>query len=474
MNAITKITTTSTINKADSYKTGHFLQYPDGISKVVSYIESRGGLYDRLVFFGLQAWVKENLLKPITMQDIDEMEVLTTAHGDVFNRGDWETILREHKGFIPVKIRAIPEGMVVGPRIVLATIENTDPRFSWLPQYLETNLLRGIWYPTTVATRSFTIKGVLRKFAEETAENEDLSFSLHDFGGRGATCSEQAVLGGMAHLVNFMGSDTLEGMIGAMRYYNADKDGLSYSVPAAEHSTITSWGSTFEDETAAYENMLDQFLKKGSIVSVVSDSYDLFRAVKDLWGDKFKDRIEKSGGRLVVRPDSGEPKEIVLKTIEMLMDSFGFRINSKGYKVLPDCVRVIQGDGITETTIDEILNVLKDNQISSENVVFGCGGYLLQGMTRDTLKFAQKACEIVVNGEIRGVNKNPATDHGKASKLGRHETYMIAGKVVSLPEEEYKKGSIFRDRYPLMRDVYVNGKLIVDDNFKLIRERANV
>ena len=267
------------ILNTDSYKASMFKQYPMGTTGVYSYIESRGGKYDETVFFGLQAFIKEYLLEPITQTDIDIADEIWTAHGEPFNRSGWQYILDNHAGYLPVVIRAVPEGTVVPVKNVLATIENTDPQCYWLTTWLETALLRAIWYPTTVASNSYESKKIILKYLEKNGDPTTIDFKLHDFGARGVSSLESAGIGGAAHLVNFMGSDTISGVLYAREYYNAGIAG--FSIPAAEHSTITSWGR--DNEVEAYRNMLTQFAKPGSIVAVVSDSYDIYNACK-LWG----------------------------------------------------------------------------------------------------------------------------------------------------------------------------------------------
>jgi nicotinamide phosphoribosyltransferase len=243
----------SILLNTDSYKASMFVQYPPKTEAVYSYIESRDGKYNELVFFGLQAFIKEYLSDPITQEDIDEAEAIWTAHGEPFNRSGWEYILNEHDGYLPVEIKAVPEGMPVAIHDVMLTIENTDPNCFWLTTYLETALLRAIWYPTTVATNSREIKKLIASYMDKTSDSrEGLVFKLHDFGARGVSSNESAMLGGMSHLINFMGTDTIVATLGARKYYGADMAG--FSIPAAEHSTITSWGK--ENEVEAYRNMV--------------------------------------------------------------------------------------------------------------------------------------------------------------------------------------------------------------------------
>ena len=324
----------------DSYKASHWLQYPPNTTSVFSYIESRGGKYNKTVFFGLQIFLKEYLSKPVTMEDIEEAANFYAAHGEPFNREGWEYIVREHNGFLPLIIRAVPEGTVVPTHNILAAVENTDPNCFWLTSYVETALLRAVWYGTTVCTNSYSSKQVIKRYLEETADNlEGLPFKLHDFGARGVSSFESAGIGGAAHLVNFMGTDTIVGARYAMHYYNTD-DMVAFSIPAAEHSTMTSWGGR-EGEVNAMRNMLKQFAGPGKLVAVVSDSYDIYNAVEHLWGEELKQEVLNSGATVVVRPDSGHPPTVVLKIAQLLDKKFGSTVNTKGYKVLDPHVRII-------------------------------------------------------------------------------------------------------------------------------------
>mgnify|MGYP000940683952 CR=1 FL=1 len=263
---------------------------------------------------------------------------------------------------------------------------------------------------------------------KKTGTPEDALFKLHSFGYRGVSSEESAGIGGSAELLTSMGTDTVAGIFEAQDYYNTDAM-LGFSINAAEHSTITAWGREFERD--AYENMLNQFLKPGSIVAVVSDSYDLSNAVLKYWGGEFKDRIMQSGGTLVVRPDSGKPSEIVLRTLEQLGECFGTTINNKGYKVLPSCVRVIQGDGLKgPEDIREILAVMEENNWSADNIAFGMGGGSLQQVNRDTYKYAMKMSAIFKKGKDdqfawADVFKQPADAPWKSSKKGRFDSLNL-------------------------------------------------
>jgi nicotinamide phosphoribosyltransferase len=460
----------STITRTDSYKFSQWNQYPKDTTHISSYIESRGG-EDESVFFGLQAFIKDYLLTPVTMQDVNRAEKIVTAHGLPFNREGWEIIVREHGGKLPIQIQAVPEGTVMETRNVQVQVVNTDPRLWWLTSYLETALLRAVWYPSTVATKSRKMKKVIAKALNETSDvpvMDQLMFKLHDFGARGASSSETAMLGGMGHLINFMGTDTFEAVEGVMAYYNTDEV-VGFSIPASEHSTITSWSR--EHEVDAYENMLDTFGGPGKLVACVSDSFDIYAATRDLWGGTLRDKVMNMGGTLVVRPDSGDPETVPVEIVEILAEKFGFTVNSKGYKVLHPSVRVIQGDGINEHSLPRILANLKAAGFSADNIAFGMGGGLLQAWNRDSLKYAMKASAIRINnGEWAGFSKDPVTDHGKRSKEGRlglvYECGIGSCGFRTIPEDiANKKGN-------LLRTIFKDGELLVEDTFADIRARA--
>lgn len=443
----------------DSYKASMFSQYPPNTTGVYSYIESRGGQYDQTVFFGLQAFIKEYLLEPITQADIDIADELWTAHGEPFNRTGWQYILDKHNGYLPIVIKAAPEGLIVPVKNVLVTVENTDPNCFWLTTWLETALLRAVWYPTTVATLSKSIKDTILYYLEKSGDPTTINFRLHDFGSRGVSSLESSALGGMAHLVNFMGSDNMVAVLAAREYYDEPMAGLS--IPAAEHSTITSWGR--DAEVDAYRNMLTQFAKPGSIVAIVSDSYDVFNACEKLWGEELRQQIIDSGATVVIRPDSGDPLEINQKLIRILGDKFGYTINDKGYKVLNN-VRLIQGDGVNESTIRTILGNFMIHGWSADNISFGMGGALLQQLDRDTQKFAMKCSSICVNGKWVPVQKDPITDPGKKSKAGRVTLYQDRDGKFSSGVEDWPKSAL--------ETAFENGKLIKEYTFDEVRANS--
>lgn len=463
---------TNIVLDTDSYKASHWLQYPPNTISMFSYLESRGGDYDETVFFGLQYILKEYLMQRVTKEDVDEAARFFKDHGEPFNYEGWMRVVNVHNGKLPLRIRAVPEGTVVRTHNALMTVESTDAQCFWLVSWFETQLMR-LWYPITVATLSREVKKVIKAALDKSSDapDQEIAFKLHDFGSRGVSSAESAGLGGAAHLVNFMGSDTVNGVVLANRYYHGGMSG--FSIPAAEHSSITSWGK--ENEVEAYRNMLKQFAKPGSLVACVSDSYDIYNAAKNLWGDKLKQEVIDSGATLIVRPDSGDPVEVVVQLLCILADRFGYELNSKAFKVLNN-VRVIQGDGCSPDTIKAMLEAILAEGFSTSNVAFGMGGALLQKVNRDTQKFAFKCSSITVQltspdgwvrQEQRDVFKSPVTDPGKVSKAGRLD-YLKDGTTVKLNWDQ--------DTHPdsAMVTVYENGELLIEHFLNDIRERAKV
>lgn len=443
---------------ADSYKYSQFNQYPPNTEFVYSYIESRGGEYKDIVFFGTQMFIKEYLLKPISKEDIDQAEEIITTHGLPFYKKGWEYVLNNYNGYIPVEIKSLDEGTVLPPKNVLLTIINTDPNCWWLTSFLETALLKAIWYPTTVASNSYLSKQIIKKYLDKNGTPESIDFKLHDFGFRGVSSHESAGIGGLAHLVNFKGTDTVEALLYGRNYYAINMSG--FSIPATEHSTITSWGR--ENEIEAYRNMINKYSKPNSLYACVSDSFDFYQACH-YWGTTLKQEVLDKGGTLVVRPDTGIPEKVVLKGMEILDSHFGHTINNKGYKVL-NTVKMIQGDGIDHNSIEKILDTLNKKGYSSDNISFGQGGSLLQAIDRDTCKFAMKCSAAKIAGVWRDVYKDPITDKGKRSKKGRFSVIKKDGVYKTLP---------YGEKDDLLITRFKNGKLYNETTFDEIRNKSD-
>jgi len=454
----------NTLFLADSYKISHHLQYPPGTSTIFSYFESRGGKWDKTVFFGLQYILKKYLCGVVvTKEMIDEAEDLFQQHfgSNIFNRSGWEYILEKHGGKLPVRVRAVPEGTVVNTRNVLFTVENTDKEVAWLTNYLETLLVEA-WYPITVATNSWACKQLMIKYLHESSDSLDtLPFMLHDFGYRGVSSVESAGIGGAAHLVNFSGTDTLAGIVLAREFYGASMPGLS--VPATEHSTMTTWGRDGERE--AIKSILERI--KGG-VGIVVDSYDIWNVLNNVLGNELKEVVESREGFLGVRPDSGDPTVVVRKVLDILGDKFGYTKNGKGFKVLPKYLKVIQGDGISFDSLGPIMQSVVDGGWSVENLVFGSGGALLQRLDRDTQRCAFKCSMAVVDGEERDVFKDPVDDPGKKSKKGRLVLLKEDSEWKTVTEKE--RG----EREDVLVTVFEDGELKTDWDWDEIKKRTEI
>lgn len=432
------------ILSCDSYKLSHQtkLLYPEGTTGLHSYIEARIKDNITIIPFGLQMWIKKNLLTPITLDNILEAKKFAKEHGEPFNQKAWEYILNKYNGFLPITIKGIPEGTPVNNRTAIVTVECTDPEVFWLASSIETNLQRGIWYPTTIASNDHKNYNMLKSFYDKFSDNLSmLSFALHDFGARGVSSEETAEIGGAAHLIYFTGSDTISGVRAANYYYNSSMS--AFSVPATEHSIQCSYGPNKQEQYL--KTVLDLYAKPNAIVSIVLDGYDVFRE-SELLCTKFKDQIVKSGAKVVFRPDSGDAKAICTRILMMQEKAFGYTLNSKGMKVINN-VGIIQGDGVDYQTMFDILTWITDLGYAPENIIFGSGGSLLQKVNRDTFSFAQKVSAILIDGNWVDVFKDPITDKGKKSKTGKQTTDQ-------------------------MITFYENGKLLVNETLETIRKRA--
>ncbi len=461
--------TANLVLMTDSYKASHARLYPPGLTRVFSYLEARGGRFPETLFFGLQPYLLEYLAgEVLTADHIDEAEAFWTAHfgrDDVFSADAWRALLDRHGGRLPIRIRAVPEGTSVPVDNVLMTLENTDPEFPWLPGWLETLLLK-VWYPTTVATQSATIRrDIAAAYAASGEDPAGVNFACHDFGYRGVSSEQTAALGSAAHLVSFDGTDTVAGIRLLARDYDGGMSG--FSIPATEHSVIVAWGRDREED--AYRHVLETF--PTGVVACVSDSYDIFAAVERIWGSDLRDEVLARSGTLVVRPDSGEPAEIVPWVLETLWDRFGGTVNAAGFRVLDPRVRVIQGDGMGLDTIGPLYQTILDRGFSAANLTVGSGGSLLQKVNRDTCQFALKASEVTVDGRTYGVAKTPVTDANKRSKEGRL-------KLVRTPDGGWETLSSIDhpDRFAAAEDalvtVFEDGDVTRRWTLSEIRERA--
>jgi nicotinamide phosphoribosyltransferase len=468
----------------DVYKCGHLNQYVKGTQYVYSYLMARSTKnYNKSVFFGLQYYLKEYLTRGISHENVDEfMKVTKSVIGSNPTDVETESKLRKlaNLGYLPIEIKCVPEGTVIDNKNVLLSIKNTLPEFHWVVGFIESVLLK-IWFPITVATTSYTYRKIVDNYFEQTCK--DLkhlnTFMVHDFGYRGDTSEESSMISGSAHLLSFIGSDTLVTHNFLLEYYNAQstldagKTILS-SVPASEHSVMCSFGK--ENELDAYINMLE--LYPSGIVSIVSDTYDIYNVLTNI-AKKLKPSILKRNGKVVFRPDSGNQEHILCGDPEadpdspqgkgclrLLDEEFGSTINSQGYKVLNDKVGLIYGDGMYLSKYERILEKMKQMGYASCNLVIGVGG-ILRFCTRDTLGFAIKATNVIVNGESKAIYKDPVTDSGKKSHRGLLTLEMKDGCYVTrdeVTEAEESEG--------LLKTVFLNGKILVDQDLETIRKRV--
>lgn len=455
----------------DSYKVTHWRQYPPGTETIYSHFMCRdGATYPETCFFGLQYYLKKYLEgQVVTKEKIDEADSLLSKHfndSTLFNRKGWEHILEKYDGRLPIKIKAVQEGTCVPTGNVMMTVENTDPQCSWLTSYLETLLVQ-CWYGSTVATQSREMKIMLLNYLEDTGDPLLVDFKLHDFGFRGVSSVESAGIGGCAHLVNFKGTDTLEALVFARDYYNCPIAG--YSIPAAEHSTMTCWGLKRQNE--AFKMMLDQY--PTGLVAVVSDSYDINSAIMGSW-HILKEQVHARDGILVIRPDSGKLPDTLLQVMAWTGQVFGIEKNSKGYMVLHPKVRIIQGDGIDYQSFKTCLKALKSARWSADNIAFGSGGGLLQKLNRDTQRFAFKCSSATINGVEQGVYKQPSTDPRKHSLPGRMKLVLGAESPVSGGRPKLVTAGPNDPRTDYLLEVFLNGQILHTTTLDEIRERAFV
>lgn len=407
----------------DSYKLPHqnCSLYPGETTIVSSYGEART-TGEEIVFFGLQAFVKQYLQDPITTADVDEAEMIANLHGVSFNRSVWDRVVKEYDGFIPVQIWALPEGMVVPSSTPLYVVDSFEDReMAFLAASIETFIQRAVWYPTSIASRDRKLYKALVEIYNQSSDNPNMiPFHFHDFGARGVSSQESACIGGGAHLIYFQGTDTLSSLLWVRENYAWTDPSFmpGYSVNATEHSIQCAYGPTKENQRNYITTMIKQLGKKDRIISVVMDGFDFFRELDTLCEPETIKLIREIGCKFVVRPDSGEPDVIIPITLERLADAFGYEINSKGKKVLKD-VGVIWGDGINHTTAVTYTQLVVDLGYAPENVIYGSGGGLLQKVDRDTFKIAQKTSAMLTDGKWVDIVKDPITDPGKRSKGGR-------------------------------------------------------
>lgn len=470
---------------ADWYKIGHPFQYPEGTTLVYSNLTPRSSRLktDKMVFFGLQYFIKEYLIdyfndnffsQPIEkVLDDYQRRVKTSLGGDL---PSYEHIKALHKlGYLPIRIKALPEGSRVNLRVPCLTIVNTQPEFYWLTNFVESLMSAVLWQPCTSATIAYEFRALLDKYAEETGTPKDfVQWQGHDFSFRGMSSFESSYVSGMGHLLSFTGTDTIPAIDALERYYNANADFelIGGSVPATEHSVMSSGLKDGEFDT--YKRLITEVYPNG-ILSIVSDTWDLWQVLTD-YLPRLKDDILARNGKIVIRPDSGDPANIlcgdpmgdteekIKGVVELLWDIFGGTYTDKGYKLLDSHIGVIYGDSITIERADEICRRLRDKGFASQPV-FGIGSFTYQFNTRDTFGMAMKATYIERNGQGINIFKKPATDDGvKNSAIGLLRVEKLGEHFVLYQEVDWSD-----EHKGLLRTVFEDGRLVKDWTLQEVR-----
>ncbi|WP_407376524.1 nicotinate phosphoribosyltransferase [Methanobrevibacter sp.] len=452
----------------DSYKVTHHYFYPKGTEKIYSYLESRvGAEFNKTIFYGLQYILKKYLEGQIVTQEkIDEADNLIANHigPDIFNRDGWQYILDEHDGHLPIEIKAVAEGTPVDVGNALMTVENTDDKSYWLPNYLEPLLLQ-VWYPSTVATLSAEVRKLCNFYLEVTGSVKDnLDFMLHDFGYRGATSTESSMLSGSAHLLSFSGTDTIAALTIPENYYN-DSNLYGFSVQATEHSVMTSLGP--EGEISQILNVIDN--AKDGVLSLVIDSYNYRNFLEESGksGTELNEAIlnflDGEDNKVVFRPDSGEPVSTTIDCLNLLSEGFGSHLTDKGYKVFDLNIGLLWGDGLNYQKIRDILFAMKSAGWAAQNIIFGMGGGLHTAVNRDTQRNAFKCSAQLRNGVWHDIFKNPL-DSSKKSKTGRFKLIRENNSFRTVP--------IDSEGEDYLQTVFKDGELLIDDTFADIKQRA--
>ncbi len=486
---------TSPILLKDGYKVGHKFQYPLGTTLVYSNLtprKSRVEGVEEIVFFGLQYFIKEYLQRQFDEHFFAQpkAEILEQYRRRMDHYLGKDSITIDHiadlhdLGYMPLEIKALPEGSRVPMQVPMLTIRNTKPEFFWLTNMLETLMSAVLWKPCTSATTAHQYLRTFLQYANDTVAENDQSFvpwQGHDFSFRGMSGVEDAVLSGAGHLLSFTGTDTIPAIDFLETYYRADcsKELIGGTVPATEHSVMCM--GTQDDEIGTFEYLIEEVYPNG-IVSIVSDTWDFWQVITDFL-PQLKDKILARNGKVVIRPDSGDPVKIIVGdpdapvgspaykgAIECIWETFGGVITSKGYKLLDPHIGLIYGDSITPARQFAILEGLKNKGFASYNVVLGIGSYTYEYVTRDTFGFAMKATYGEVNGEGRAIFKDPKTDDGskksakglmavhKNSASGRYE---LKDQCTWAEEAEGELKTVFKD-----------GKLLVDQSLAEIRARV--
>ena len=463
----------------DFYKADHRRQYPDGTELVYSNLTPRNSRVEganEVIFFGLQYFVREYLIRQWNDGFFNQPKAdvlaryqrrMDTSLGpgaiDVAHIGALHDL-----GYLPLEIKAVPEGTAVPLKVAMLTMVNTHPDFFWLTNYLETLISCVLWKPCTSATTARTYRRVFDQYADETVGNRAfVSWQGHDFSMRGMSGVEDAVMSAAGHLLSFTGTDSVPAIDFLETYYGADADTelIGGSVPATEHSVMCM--GLKDSEIATFKRLISTVYPAG-VVSIVSDTWDFWRVITEFL-PQLKADILARDGKVVIRPDSGDPVKIICGdpdaepgspafrgAVECLWETFGGTTTAQGYKLLDSHIGLIYGDSITTERQGKILAQLKQKGFASFNVVLGIGSFTYEYVTRDTFGFAVKATYGQVNGEGRDIFKDPKTDNGmKKSAKGLLRVERENGRLVMYDQQTWEQ-----EKTGLLQPVFRDGQLI--------------
>ncbi len=477
---------------ADFYKIHHREQYPPGTEDVYSTWtprESRVAGVGRVVAFGFQGFVARYLVdyfnenffsqpKEQVLADYSRIIRNTLGERDV----DVSHLAALHDlGYLPLRIKALAEGTLVPLRVPMVTIENTRPEFFWLTNYIETLFSNESWMASTSATTAFEYRKLFERYARETgADPAGIAFQGHDFSMRGMSSVEAAAMSGAGHLLSFAGTDTIPAILFLERYYGANTDDelVGTSIPATEHSVMCAYGDAGERGT--FERLIGELYPSG-FVSIVSDTWDLWAVIGD-YLPALRERILARDGKVVIRPDSGDPVDIITGNgcgdgsladkgvVEALWDIFGGTVTDRGYRVLDPHIGAIYGDSISLERGERILRRLADKGFASSNIVFGVGSFSYQHTTRDTFGFALKSTSVTVNGVEKAIFKDPVTDLNHTKRSARGRVAVVDDGGLKLIDGLHSGQRVEGD---LLRVIFEDGKMQNVESLAQIRERLH-
>jgi len=486
----------------DFYKVNHREQYPDNTQYIYSTFTPRSNKYfpitDEVVVFGIQSFVKKYLIEYFNKHFFsrDKGEVVAEYERLVRYALGVEKPYSKHieelhdLGYLPIRLKALKEGTLAPIQTPVLTVENTNPKFFWLTNYLETLISTELWQPMTSATIAKEYRKILDEYAIKTSgHTEGVDYQAHDFSMRGMSSLESAVASSAGHMTSFVGCETIPAIFYLENYYNAnvEKEIVGTGIPATEHSVMcANADADIRDEFDSFKRLITEVYPNG-FVSIVSDTYDFWKVIGEVL-PKLKSDIMNRDGRVVIRPDSGDPVKIIVGDpeantelerkglIEALWDIFGGAVNELGYKVLDPHIGAIYGDSITLERAEQILKGLEEKGFASNNIVLGVGSYSYQYNTRDTFGFAMKATYAVVDGEERMLFKDPKTDQGKRSQRGRVVVSDDMGNIpitttdgLDLEGEGMVSGAVGN----LLETVFEDGVLKREQTLAEIREIIN-